>query len=407
MAEPLLLQAAIVIAALAVAGTLADRFGQSVIPAYILVGLVVGPNAPRVQGLSLSLIENQEFIDLLAELGIVLLLFFLGLEFRIDQLVEARDRVAAAGALDAVVNLGAGAVLGLAFGFTLLETAFLAGIVYISSSAVITKSLIDLGWIADPESEAILGVLVFEDLLIAVYLALLAAVALGGGGLEGAAMDIAWAIGFLGALFLIARYGSRYVERFFETGSDELFLLRVLGATTLVASAALISGVSEAVAAFFVGTALGGTSHLERVERVLVPARDLFAAVFFFAIGLETDVAAIASVASILPLAVVVTTASKFASGYAGGRLYGLSERRSARVGTGLVARGEFSLVLAALAASVGTGALESVIPAFAVGYVLVMSVLGTILMRQGEWFWTRIGAFQGSAEPPDIDRTD
>jgi CPA2 family monovalent cation:H+ antiporter-2 len=407
MADPLLLQAALVVAALAIAGTLADRVGQSVIPAYILVGLIVGPNAPRIRGVSLALIEHREFIDLLAELGIVLLLFFLGLEFRIDQLVEARDRLVAAGAVDAVVNLGVGTVLGVAFGFTLLETAFLAGIVYISSSAVITKSLLDLGWIADPESEAILGVLVFEDLLIAVYLALLAAVALGGGGLESATMDIAWAIGFLGVLFLVARYGGRYVERFFETGSDELFLLRVLGATTLIASAALVSGVSEAVAAFFVGTALGGTSHLERVERVLVPARDLFAAVFFFAIGLETDVAAIAAVAGILPLAVVATTASKFASGYAGGRLYGLSERRAARVGTGLVARGEFSLVIAALAASVGTGALATVIPAFAVGYVLVMSVLGTIMMRQGEWFWHRIGALGGSREPPDLDRTD
>jgi len=407
MADPLLLQAAIVVAALAVAGTLAERFGQSVIPAYILVGLVVGPNAPRLRGLSLALVEGGEFIDLLAELGIVLLLFFLGLEFRIDQLVAARDRVAAAGAVDAVVNLGVGVVLGLAFGFTPLETAFLAGIVYISSSAVITKSLIDLGWIADPESEAILGVLVFEDLLIAVYLALLAAVALGGGGIQGAALDIAWAVGFLGALFLIARYGGRAVERFFETGSDELFLLRVLGATTLVASAALVSGVSEAVAAFFVGTALGGTSHLDRVERVLVPARDLFAAVFFFAIGLETDLAAIGSVAGMLPVAVVVTTASKFASGYAGGRVYGLSSRRSARVGAGLVPRGEFSLVLAALAASVGTGALATVIPAFAVGYVLVMSVLGTILMRQGEWLWNLGGIFRRRRTTSGVDRTD
>lgn len=407
MAEPLLLQAAIVVAALAVAGTLADRFGQSVIPAYILVGLLVGPDAPRIQGFSLALVEGGEFIDLLAELGIVLLLFFLGLEFRIDQLVAARDRVAAAGVVDAVVNLGVGVILGLAFGFTPLETAFLAGIVYISSSAVITKSLIDLGWIADPESEAILGVLVFEDLLIAVYLALLAAVALGGGGIQGAALDIAWAIGFLGALFLIARYGGRGVERFFETGSDELFLLRVLGATTLVASAALVSGVSEAVAAFFVGTALGGTSHLDRVERVLVPARDLFAAVFFFAIGLETDLAAIASVAGMLPVAVVLTTASKFASGYAGGRVYGLSSRRSARVGAGLVPRGEFSLVLAALAASVGTGALATVIPAFAVGYVLVMSVLGTILMRQGEWLWNLVGIVRRRRTTSGVDRTD
>lgn len=108
-----------------------------------------------------------------------------------------------------------------------------------------------------------------------------------------------------------------------------------------------------------------------------------------------------------LPVAVVLTTASKFASGNAGGRVYGLSSRRSATVGAGLVLRGEFSLVLAALAASIGTGALATVIPAFAVGYVLVMSVLGTILMRQGEWLWNLIGIVRRRRTTPGVDRTD
>jgi CPA2 family monovalent cation:H+ antiporter-2 len=386
----LLTQGAVAIALLSVAGLLADRLGQSVIPAYIVVGVVIGPFGPVVEGVSLRVIENPEFVDLLSELGIVLLLFFLGLEFHVDQLVDRRDAVVAAGVVDFAVNFGLGFGLGVLFSFTLLESLFVGGIVYISSSAVITKSLLDLGWIADPESEAILGVLVFEDILIAVYLAILTAVALGGGGTVGVATDVGVAAGFLGVLFLVARYGGSYVDRLFRAATDELFLLRVLGATTLVAAGALALGVSEAVAAFFVGTALAETGHMERVERVLSPPRDLFAALFFFAIGLETNVGALSGVLDLLVVAVVVSVLGKFASGVVGGRRYGLDDRRAFRVGVGLVPRGEFSLVLAALAARAGAQmggetALAETIPAFAVGYVLVMSVVGTTAMRYAD----------------------
>lgn len=396
MAGGVLIEIGIALTALAVGGALAARANQSVIPMYIVVGILVGPNVPTQLGpIPLTLVENHEFIDVLAELGIVFLLFFLGLEFNIERLVEGWDRLVGIGSVDFVINFGIGVVLGFAFGFSLIETLFLAGIVYISSSAVITKSLIDRGWIANPESEAILGTLVFEDILIAVYLALLSAVALGGGGLEDAAVSVGVAFGFLGGLTLLAFYGTRYVERAFTVDSDELFLLRVLGVTTLVAGGALALGVSEAVAAFFVGTAFSSTDHTHRIERVVSPARDLFAAIFFFSIGLTTDVTTVAGVAVLLAAAVVLTTLTKIASGTLGGRLYGLNRRRSLRVGVGLVPRGEFSLVIAALAASVGTGALASTIPAFAVGYVLVMSILGTVVMGYAD----SLTAYTGGSE--------
>ncbi|WP_435359088.1 cation:proton antiporter [Haloarchaeobius sp. DFWS5] len=378
----LLLEAGVALSVLAVVGALAHRLKQSVIPAYMVIGLVVGPHAPVVGGVSFALIERREFIDLLAELGIVTLLFFIGLEFSIDQLLARREKLATIGAVDFGINAGVGVVLGLVFGLTPLATAFVVGIVYISSSAIITKSLIDLGWVADPESEAILGGLVVEDLVIAVYLALLSAVALGGGGSQ-AATSVAIAVAVLVVLVVAARYGTPLLQRALGTDSDELLVLGLLGGTALIAGIALELGVSEAVAAFFVGTAVSETDAVHRVERVLTPARDLFAAVFFFAIGLETDLAVLDQRALVLlAVAVVLTTASKLISGYWSGRLYGLSERRSVRVALGMVARGEFSLVLAALALQVGTGDLGGLIPGFAVGYVLVMSVLGTVLMR-------------------------
>jgi len=389
----LLLEVGIALTAIAAAGALADRAGLSVIPAYIVVGVLVGPNPPTsAAGIPLTLVEHQEFVDVLAELGVVFLLFFLGLEFSIGQLLDDRRRLATIGSLDFAVNFGLGALLGVAFGYTLVETAFLAGIVYISSSAVITKSLIDEGWVANPESGPILGTLVFEDLLIAVYLAVLSAVALGEGTPADAALAVATAFAFLGALALVAWYGTEYVERLFDADTDELFLLRVLGVTTLVAGAALAAGLSEAVAAFFVGMAFSNTDHTERIEHVVAPARDFFAAVFFFAIGLTTDVTLLAGVAWLLLAAVAVTTVGKLLSGTLSGRVYGLDRVRSLRVGFGLVPRGEFSLVIATLAASAGTGALGDAIPAFTVGYVLVMSVLGTVLVQNADAVIDRAG---------------
>lgn len=395
MASITLVEIGIALTAVAVAGSVAVRFDQSVIPLYIVAGILIGPNWPTaVAGVPLTLVDHGEFIDALAELGIVFLLFFLGLEFNLEQLVSGWNRLVGIGSVDFLINFGIGVGLGLLFGFGPLETLFLAGIVYISSSAVITKSLIERGWTANPEGGAILGTLVFEDILIAVYLALLTALALGGGGPVEAATSIAKAVAFLIALGLFAWYGTGLLERTFDVDSDELFLLRVLGVTTLVAGAALQMGVSEAVAAFFVGTAFSRTPYTDRLERVIGPAQDLFAAVFFLAIGLTTDVTVLDEVALLLGVAIVVTTLGKLASGFLGGMMYGLDRRRSLRVGVGLIPRGEFSLVLAALASSVGTGALVEVIPAFTVGYVLVMSILGTVAIQVAD----RQTAFPGLA---------
>ena len=391
MAEPLLVQAGVVFTVLAVAGALAWRVRQSVIPAYLLAGLLVGPYGPRVAGVSLAVVAPSEFVRLFAALGVVFLLFFIGVEFSVPTLLAEPRRILRAGGADLAVNAGLGLALGLAAGFTPLEAVLLALVVYPSSSAVITKSLVDLGWVADRESEAIIGVLVAEDVVMAVALAVLAAATLGGSSasvLRALAESLALLVGFV----LLATVGRRLVEAAFDTRSDELFLLRVVGLVALLAGLAAATGVSEAVAAFFVGAAISESDLAPRLESVLHPVRDLFAAVFFFAIGLETDPVAIAGVGGLLVVGVVVTTLGKLASGTLGGRAYRLHPRRSRRVALALVTRGEFSLVVAALA--VATPAASSPVPAFAVGYVLVMSLLGTVLMGASgtleRWFGPR-----------------
>lgn len=401
MAETLLLEIGIALTGIAIAGTIANHIHLSVIPAYIITGILIGPNEPSsIAGLSLTLVDHREFIDVVAELGIVFLLFFLGLEFSVSQLLSDRRRIATIGSVDFLTNFSLGIGLGIAFGYSLFETFFLAGIVYISSSAVISKSLIESGWVANPESGPILGTLVFEDILIAIYLAVLSAIAVGEGTLIDAALTIGVAFVFLGGLTLVAWYGSGIIERVFSVDSDELFLLRILGVTTLIAGFALSLGLSEAVAAFFVGTAFSETDHLERIEAVVAPARDFFAAIFFFSIGLTTEVTLLTDLVWLLLVAVLVTTVGKLISGSLSGRIYQLDRLRSMRVGVGLVPRGEFSLVIAALATNVGTGALGGEIPAFAVGYVLVMSIVGTIFIQNVDRISQEVVAYSRVAIP-------
>ncbi len=400
MAEKLLLEFGIALTVLAVFGAVARRFDQPVIPAYIAAGVLVGPYAPTsVATVSLQLVSESAVVETLAEVGIVLLLFFLGLEFDIGTLVRNRRRLSAVGGIDLLVNAAVGVALGLAFGFGAVGVFLVAGVVYISSSAIVTKSLTDAGWLANPESEVILGTLVVEDLVIAVYLAVAAAIVGGGGDVESALATVVQSFVFLTALAGAAHYGTQYVDRAFGVGADELFVLRVVGVTVLVGGVALSVGASEAVAAFFVGTAFSGTDLVHRVESLVVPLRDVFAAVFFFSVGLGTNLLVVADVWLLLAVAVLATTAAKLASGYASGRVYGLDDRRSARVGLGLVARGEFSLIIATLAATSANEAIRTVVPAFAVGYVIAMSFVGSLAVQYGAALSAAFDAWVGERQ--------
>jgi len=380
MAETSLLEVGIALFSLAAIGTAARRLGQSVIPAYIVAGILVGPYVPtNIGGLSLQLVTEGEFLTVIAELGIVFLLFFLGLEFSIGTLLRNRVRLTKVGSIDIIANGLVGVGISLLFGFGPVTTLLLTGVVYISSSAIITKALTEVGWLANPESEVILGTLVVEDLVIAVYLAIISALVAGGSSPSEIMLTVAQSFVFLGALAAVAYYGADYVERFFSTDSNELFVLRIAGVTVLIGGAALTIGASEAVAAFFVGTAFQGTDLVERIEDELSPLRDVFAALFFFSIGVATDLRVVTSVGLLVSVAVVGTTLAKVASGFASGSVYGLTPRRSLRVGLGLVPRGEFSLIIAAVAATSSLVEVQNVVPAFTVGYVLAMSIIGSL----------------------------
>lgn len=391
-------------AVVAAGGYLARKMNQSVIPFYIILGILMGKNVlgrTSFLGQYEVYIAETTFMEIGAEIGIILLLFFLGLEFNLDRLIEAKEKIGKAGTLDLVVNFGAGFLLGFSSFLLILSTGIreallggflVAGIVYMSSSAIITKSLIDIGWIANDEAEPMLGTLIYEDVFIAIYLAVVSALLLRGEGFGAVLSSIGIAVGFILLLLILVYFGTRYFERMVETNSKEFKVLRIMGTTVLIGGAGLALGVSEGVSAFFVGMAFSGTDHADDVEEIMEPVRDVFAAVFFFWIGLITDPRLFLGAAPMIILAVVVTTPTKLFTGYYGGKIYGLSEKRCVRTALGMTARGEFSLIIATLAlagAGIMGGTAENIY-AFSVGYVLLMSILGTMLMEHSGFFEKR-----------------
>ncbi|MEU6671353.1 cation:proton antiporter [Streptomyces sp. NPDC046727] len=363
-----------IILGLGLLGRLAARLRFSPIPLYLLAGLAFG------EGGLLPLGTSEEFVAIGAEIGVVLLLLMLGLEYTAGDLVSNLKTQYPAGIVDATLNALPGAAMALLLGWGPIAAVVLAGITWISSSGVIAKVLGDLGRIGNRETPVILSILVLEDLSMAVYLPVVTAL-LAGTGFAAGSVTLAVALGVAGLVLLAAvRYG-RHVSRFVSTDDPEKLLLVVLGLTLVVAGVAQQLQVSAAVGAFLVGIALSG-EVAEGAHHLLAPLRDLFAAVFFVFFGLHTDPASIPPVLLPALALAVVTTLTKIATGYWAARRAGISARGRWRAGGTLVARGEFSIVIAGLAVTSG---IDSDLGPLATAYVLILVVLGPLTARYTE----------------------
>ncbi|MFJ8716471.1 cation:proton antiporter [Streptomyces violaceus] len=361
-------------------GRLAGRFRFSPIPLYLLAGLAFG------KGGLLPLGASEDFVAIGAEIGVILLLLMLGLEYTAADLVSNLRTHYAAGLVDAVLNALPGAVLALLLGWGPVAAVVLAGVTWVSSSGVIAKVLGDLGRLGNRETPAILSILVLEDLSMAVYLPIVTAL-LAGVGLAAGAVTLAIALGVATVVLVLAvRYG-RHVSRFVSSDDPEKLLLVVLGVTLVVAGLAQQLQVSAAVGAFLVGIALSG-EVAEGATSLLAPLRDLFAAVFFVFFGLHTDPASIPPVLLPALALAAVTTATKIATGYWAARRAGIGSKGRWRAGGTLVARGEFSIVIAGLAVTAG---IEPSLGPLATAYVLILVLLGPLTARWTEPVATRL----------------
>ncbi len=368
---PVLIELGLVVLALAVLARLADRVGLSPIPLYLVAGLVAG------DGGVIPLELSDDLVAIGSEVGVVLLLLALGLEYSGEELGTSLRSGLAAGAVDLVANAAPGVVVGLALGWDPRAAVLLGGVTYISSSGVISKVLRDLGRLGNRETPSILSILVLEDLAMAVYLPVVAVLLAGGSLLAGMA-SVAAALVTVAAVLLVALRHGGVVSRAVLTRTDEALLLAVLGMTLVVAGVASRLQVSAAVGAFLVGIALSGPVQ-ERASLLVSPLRDLFAATFFLFFGLQIDPADLLPVAAVAGALAMVTAATKIGTGWWAAAREGIARPGRLRAGTALVSRGEFSIVIAGLGVAAG---IEPDLGPVAAAYVLLLAVAGPVLTR-------------------------
>ncbi|MGB3230252.1 MAG: cation:proton antiporter [Mycobacterium sp.] len=361
-----LVEIGLLLVVLTVLGALARRVSLSPIPLYLLAGLALHDG-----GLPLDS-SVVEFIQTGATVGVVLLLLTLGLEFSVSEFAASLRKHLPSAWVDLAFNATPGAIAGWLLGFDFVGILAMAGITYISSSGVVSRLLTDLRRLGNRETPAVLAVLVLEDFAMAAYLPLLAVLAAGGEWWQ-AVVGMAIAMVALALAFLGSYRWGHVVARLMAPPDSELLLLRVLGVALVVAGLAEYVHVSAAVGAFLVGLTLTGESA-ERAREVLSPLRDLFAAIFFVAIGLEVVPASMIPMLPAAVLLAVVTAVTKVASGMYAARREGVARRAQWRAGTALIVRGEFSLVIIAL-----VGASIPMIESIAMPYVFVLAFIGPV----------------------------
>ncbi|BBZ45542.1 cation:proton antiporter [Mycobacterium parmense] len=365
----LLFELGALLAILAVLGTAARRFALSPIPVYLLAGLSLG------KGGILPVAAAGEFVTTSAPIGVVLLLLTLGLEFSATEFAASMRRHLPSAGVDVVLNALPGAIAGWLLGLDGVAILCLAGVTYISSSGVVARLLGDLGRLGNRETPAVLSVLVLEDFAMAAYLPLFAVLASGGGWLHAVGGMVAAVAALLAAFAASYRWG-HHVGRLVEHPDPEQLLLRVLGITLMVAAVAESLHASAAVGAFLVGLTLTGETA-ERSREVLGPLRDLFAAIFFLAIGFSVDPHELIPMLPAALVLAVVTAATKVLTGVYAARREGVARRGQLRAGSALIARGEFSLIIIGLA-----GTSIPTVAALATAYVFVMAIVGPVLAR-------------------------
>jgi len=375
------LEFGLLILGLGIIARLARRWEISAVPLYLLAGLLFGEGG-------LSVVDSSDaLVPTLAELGVILLLLLLGLEYSGDELVQTAQRQSRSGVIDLIANSVPGALVGFAFGWGIPGALALAGVTYISSSGIVAQVIRDLRWRRNPETKPVVSVLVLEDLVMAPYLPILTVVLTGTGLLTGL-ISVSVALIVVAVVIVITLKGDTSFKRLFNASEPVGLLLIVFGAAVAAAGLAGRVQFSPAVSAFLVGLLLTG-ELAEVARRRLDPLRELLAAIFFVYFGLSTDISNLPAV--LLPAAglALLPIGTKFVTGwFAAATVEGGTISRL-RAGALLSARGEFSVIIAGLVAV--SGVLPPTFQAFVAAYVLLTAFAAPFLARWAEpigWWW-------------------
>ncbi|GIN88024.1 potassium transporter [Heyndrickxia sporothermodurans] len=367
----------------ALAAILAGKMKFSIIPFLILLGMLVGPHAPTIGVINLKFIESSEIIAFLGRIGVLFLLFYLGLEFSVGKLIRSGRSIVVGGSIYVSMNFVLGLLYGFLIGFPILETLIIAGLLSVSSSAIVAKVLVDLKRTANSETELILGIILFDDIFLAVFLSVMSGLLLGDStSIFGTIGSVLICLGYMILFFIIARKGAPLLNKLLNIRSNEIFILVIFASLFFVAGFSETIHVAEAIGALLLGLVFSETEHRKRIEHLVVPFRDFFGAIFFFSFGLTIDPFSLGGAIWIALGAVVLTIIGNFIAGMISGRKAGLSHKASANIGLTIVSRGEFSIIVANLGLA---GGLLPILKPFTALYVLILAVLGPLMTKESK----------------------
>ena len=381
--DHVILQIGLALLLIGFAVALASKLRLSNVPFLIIIGMVVGPHAPQIGVFDFRFIETSPLIFFMGQMGVLFLLFYLGLEANVTRLIESGRSILTGGTIYVGINFLAGLLYAYFAGFPLRETLIAAGVTTISSSAIVAKILFDYRRTANPETELILGITMFEDVFLAVYLSLISGIVLSGAtSVTGVLSSGGIALGFIIGLMVIGRWSTPLLNRLFRISSNEVFVIVIFGCLFLLAGLGQTIHVAESIGALLLGLILGETEHSERMERLVVPFRDFFGAIFFFSVGLSIDPFSLGGAVWLAIGAAVMSVVCVVVAGTIVARRAKLSPVDSLNLSFTLLARGEFSIIIAGLAQA---GGLLGILQPFAALYVLILASASPLLAKESD----------------------
>jgi len=379
----LIFEIGLAIALIAIVGFISKKFNFSVIPFYILIGMAVGPHAPHFGVIDLRFIESSSFINFMGRLGVIFLLFYLGLEFSVTRLIKSGKSIFIGGTFYVLMNFASGLLLGYIMDLPFKETMVVCGIMTSSSTAIVAKVLIDLKRSANPETEIIMGMIMFDDLFIAIHISILSGLLFSGSGSVLRVLSTVFvAIFFILAIIVGGKRLMRYIDKLLDIQSQEIFLLVVMGLLFLIAGFSETLHVAEAIGALLVGLIMAESVHAKKIEHLILPFRDFFGAIFFFSFGLSIDPLSLGGGAKMAIIAALLTITVNLLAGMFSGRVSKKSHQASFNIGLTLSARGEFSIIMANMGKA---GGLLPILQSFVVIYVLILAIVAPFLTKESK----------------------
>lgn len=330
--------------------------------------------------------ESRPFIEFMGRLGVLFLLFYLGLEFSVGRLIKSGKSIVVGGSLYVLLNFVSGLLIGWLMDLPFKELMVLCGLMTSSSTVIVAKVLTDLKRTANPETEVIMGMIMFDDLFIAMHISFLSGLILTGGtSVMAVLLTSLMALGFILSFLILGRKLVPFIDRVLHEKSSELFILLVFSLLFVIAGFSETIHVAEAIGALMAGLVFADSKYIKKIEAVVLPFKDFFGAMFFFGFGLSIDMYSLGGAVGWATLAAVVTVICNVASGYFAAHFSKLKPRASFDIGLTLSARGEFSIIMANIGKA---GGLLPVIQSFVVVYVLILSIISPLLTKESRNIW-------------------